>query len=250
MPKVPSFALKSFHVTERVSHHTLDFCTTSSTYLVRSRYAASSLLPTKLVRSVSSSSSLPKKQRAFCGSTTIVTFASLSVALLTAWQFSSTLHAETPSGQGDDKTQDFREEELSDVAKRIFRLSEVSSHNQDSENPWLIKGTKVYDITDWIAAHPGGDVILRAAGGSVEPCWNIFSIHKKQEFYDILESYLIGNVDPQDKAYSMSDLRSNFKQHKITAVLQCSGNRRSQMTEGSRPTNGLQWKAGAIGNAE
>jgi sulfite oxidase len=27
----------------------------------------------------------------------------------------------------------------------------------------------VYDITDWIAGHPGGEVILRAAGGSVEP---------------------------------------------------------------------------------
>lgn len=221
------------------------------------------------------------------------------------------------------------DEELSDGGKRTFRLSEVSSHNQNSENPWVIKGTKVYDITDWIASHPGGNVILRAAGGSVEPYWNIFSIHKKQEVYDILESYFIGHIDPQDlvdgqvpadtiedpfvhdpkrdqklivhtdkpmnaepptsllstfltpanvffvrnhlwvpqlveaehklvvelddgeeKEYSMSDLRKNFKQHKITAVLQCSGNRRSHMTKGSRPTNGLQWKAGAIGNAE
>ena len=56
--------------------------------------------------------------------------------------------------------------------------------------------------------------------------------------------------DGEEKEYSMSDLRSYFKQHKITAVLQCSGNRRSHMTEGSQPTNGLQWKAGARSNAE
>ena len=176
MPKVPSFALKSVHVTKRASHHTLNLCTTSSTCLLRSRCAASSLPSTKPVHSVSSSSSLPKKQRAFCGLTTVVTFASLSVALLTTSQFSSTLYAETPLEQGDDKAQDFVEKELSNIAKKTFRLSEVSSHNQDSEKPWVIKGTIVYDITDWIAGHPGGNVILRAAGDSVEPYWNTFSI--------------------------------------------------------------------------
>lgn len=234
-----------------------------------------------------------------------------------------------PPEHEDDQDQDARVEKLSDGAMRTFRLSEVSLHGQDSGSPWVIKGTKVYDITDWIAGHPGGNVILRAAGGSVDPYWDIFSIHKKQEVYDILEEFLIGRIDPQDlvdgqvpteniedpfvqdpkrdprlivhtdkpmnaeppvsllstfltpvglfyvrnhlwvprlvekehklvieledgeeKEYAMSDLRENFKQHKITATLQCSGNRRAHMTEGSRPTNGLQWEAGAIGNAE
>lgn len=329
MPKVTSFAFRSSLVTNRPVSFTLESYITSSMFLRRSSCAVSSLLPTKAVRSISSSSSPPNKQREFGGSTTVIAFASLSAALFTAWQLSSTLHAEAPLEQGDGKAQDLMEEGLSDGAKRTFRLSEVSSHNKDSENPWVIRGTKVYDITDWIAGHPGGNVILRAAGGSVEPYWNIFSIHKKQEVYEILESYLIGHIDPQDlvdgkvpaenledpfvhdpkrdqrlivhtdrpmnaepptsllstfltpvavffirnhlwvprlvekdhklvveledgeeKEYSMSDLRTHFKQHTITAVLQCSGNRRSHMTEGSRPTNGLQWKAGAIGNAE
>ncbi|CAG8980586.1 hypothetical protein HYALB_00002584 [Hymenoscyphus albidus] len=85
-----------------------------------------------------------------------------------------------------------------DVLERKIRLSEVKKHGPTSERPWVIRGVKVYDITDWIQGHPGGEVILRAAGGSVDPYWKIFGIHQKQEVYDILEIYLIGAVDPQD----------------------------------------------------
>ena len=198
-----------------------------------------------------------------------------------------------------------------------------------ADNFWVIKGDRVYDITEWVPNHPGGEVILRAAGGNIDPYWKIFSIHQKQDVYDILEQYFIGIVDPQDlvdgkvpaehiddpfahdpirdkrlkiltakpcnaetpkselgtyitpnetfyirhhlrvpeiksedhkltvelsngeeKVYSMDDLRTKFKQHTITSTLQCSGNRRADMTAGSRQTNGLQWGVGAIGNAE
>lgn len=324
-PKLHSFALNSLILTKRAPCHTNILCTTIGKHLGRSECAASSLLPARPAQSISSSSSLSNKPKRSYQRTAFIA----SVALLTAWQFSTTLYAEAPPEDEDDKYQNAKGEKSSAGAERTFRLSEVSTHNQDSENPWVIKGTKVYDITDWIAGHPGGNVILRAAGGSVEPYWNIFSIHKKQEVYDILEDFLIGHIDPQDlvdgqvpaediddpfiedpkrdprlivhtdkpmnaepptsllstfltpvdifyvrhhlwvprikekehrlvvelddgeeKEYTMSDLQKNFKQHKITATLQCSGNRRSDMTQGSRPTNGLQWKAGAIGNAE
>ncbi|EPE34677.1 Oxidoreductase molybdopterin-binding protein [Glarea lozoyensis ATCC 20868] len=82
--------------------------------------------------------------------------------------------------------------------EKSFRLPEIKEHGPKSERPWVIRGDRVYDITDWIAGHPGGEVILRAAGGSVEPYWKIFNIHQKQEVYDILEMYFIGTVDPQD----------------------------------------------------
>jgi len=96
-----------------------------------------------------------------------------------------TLHAESP------------DQELVSQPRK-FRLDEVKQHGPDSENPWVIRGQSVYDITDWIAGHPGGEVILRAAGGSIEPYWKIFNIHQKQEVYDILEQYLIGSVDERD----------------------------------------------------
>ncbi|KAG5985460.1 hypothetical protein E4U55_000022 [Claviceps digitariae] len=214
-----------------------------------------------------------------------------------------------------------------------FRINEIRKHGPDSDTPWVIHGDKVYDITDWIPAHPGGQVILRAAGGSIDPYWDIFTIHKNQYVYDILSQYLIGYVDQADlidgkpaqdqiedpfqneperhvslitrtakprnaetpsealsshfltpnelfyvrnhmwvpdvqesvsedhrltielldgtiKEYTLRDLKTKFPSRKVTAVLQCSGNRRSHMSqESGRQTNGLPWQAGAISNA-
>lgn len=86
----------------------------------------------------------------------------------------------------------------STISKPTIRLADVKCHGEDSDAKWVIKGTKVYDITDWVSAHPGGEVILRAVGGTIDKYWDIFSIHKKQDVYDILESYYIGDLDPQD----------------------------------------------------
>lgn len=220
-----------------------------------------------------------------------------------------------------------------DASLPRFHLSEVRKHDAKAEQPWVIHGDKVYDITNWISAHPGGEVILRAAGGSIDPYWDIFSIHKNQYVYDILSQYLIGYVHPADlkdgrppqdeiedpfaddpqrdpalitrtakprnaetpndainsqfltpnelfyvrnhmwvpriaedeadnhrlsielldgssREYTLKDLKTKFPKREITAVLQCSGNRRKHMTDDSgRKTNGLQWSAGAISNA-
>ncbi|KAK5635571.1 hypothetical protein RRF57_011283 [Xylaria bambusicola] len=214
-----------------------------------------------------------------------------------------------------------------------YRLSEVKEHGPKSERPWVIYEDKVYDITDWVAAHPGGEVILRAAGGCIEPYWDIFSIHKSQYVRDILEQYVVGKVHSDDlengrplqdaiedpfvsdperdrrlrcitkkpcnaetpgdelaesfltpnetfyvrnhmwvpvideteadnhgiavelpdgevRVYSVGELKAKFKQHSITSVLQCSGNRRNDMTKHAKKTNGLQWTVGAISCAK
>ena len=62
----------------------------------------------------------------------------------------------------------------------------------------MIRGTCVYDITDFIASHPGGEIILRACGGSIDPYWKLFSIHDKPEVRDILNEFYIGEVDERD----------------------------------------------------
>ena len=212
---------------------------------------------------------------------------------------------------------------------RFIRLDEVKKHGGTSERPWVIKGDCVYDITDWVGAHPGGEIILRAAGNRIEPYWDIFSMHKTQYVYDILEQYLVGKIHPEDlidghvppttvddpfsneperdprlhtltarprcaetpsdslahfltpndtfyvrnhmwvptveeaeyrltvelqdgeeRSYSLQELKERFPRHKITATLQCAGNRRKDMTEHARKTNGLQWTVGAISTAE
>ncbi|KAL3425158.1 oxidoreductase molybdopterin binding domain-containing protein [Phlyctema vagabunda] len=225
--------------------------------------------------------------------------------------------------------QDHTTEVKPDIQIQKYRLSEVKLHDGQSERPWVTKGNSVYDITDWVAAHPGGDVILRAAGGSIDPYWKIFTIHKRQDVYDILEQFKIGEIhdadltngdvpveaiddpftsDPtrdarlrtltarpcnaetpgeglaefltpnelfyvrnhmwvpvvqepehnltvelpngDERVYTMKELKERFKQYKVTATLQCAGNRRNDMTKHARQTNGLQWNAGAISSAE
>ncbi len=36
---------------------------------------------------------------------------------------------------------------------------------------------------------------MMAAGGSVEPFWELYAIHKDKAVLDILEQYRIGNLD-------------------------------------------------------
>lgn len=79
-----------------------------------------------------------------------------------------------------------------------FRLSEVVKHDRLSETKWVIHGTSVYDITSFVEAHPGGEVILRACGGSIDPYWKLFSIHNKPEVRKILDDFYIGDLDEQD----------------------------------------------------
>ncbi len=216
-----------------------------------------------------------------------------------------------------------------DSSKAKISLADVKKHGRDSEEKWVVKGTKVYDITEWIPGHPGGEVILRAVGGTIDKYWDIFSIHKKQDVYDILEEYYIGDLDPRDlvdgkvpqdeiddpfttdpkrdprlmvhsakpcnaetpekslgsyitppetfyvrnhlwvptsdeeshklkvelqdgteREYSIADLKSKFEPVTITATLQCSGNRRSHMSNEARAASGLPWGIGGISNAE
>ncbi|KAF4637538.1 hypothetical protein G7Y89_g535 [Cudoniella acicularis] len=231
--------------------------------------------------------------------------------------------------RADDGSLSHRDRDLRDPTLPRFRLSDIRKHHGKSGSPWVTRGDKVYNITDWVAAHPGGEVILEAAGGSIDPYWDIFTIHKTAHIYEILEQYRIGFVHSDDLVdgkpvvqeiedpfqhdplrssrlrtitakpcnaetstddlsnnsitpnelfyvrnhmwvpkieeqkftlevelldgtttqYTMQDLRDKFKPIKVSATLQCAGNRRNDMTMHAQQTNGLQWKVGAISTA-
>jgi hypothetical protein len=51
----------------------------------------------------------------------------------------------------------------SGVALRSIEVSEVSQHSTAGDC-WTIINGQVYDVTEFIASHPGGDEILRACG--------------------------------------------------------------------------------------
>jgi len=47
---------------------------------------------------------------------------------------------------------------------------------------------------------------------------------------------------------TLEDLKSKFKHHTVSVTLQCTGNRRREISA-IKPVQGLDWDIGAIGNA-
>lgn len=79
-----------------------------------------------------------------------------------------------------------------------FKKEDVKKHGKESKRIWVTYKGGVYDVTDFVASHPGGDKILLAAGGSVEPFWALYAQHKTKEVMEILEELRIGNLDPKE----------------------------------------------------
>ena len=49
----------------------------------------------------------------------------------------------------------------------------------------------------------GGTKILMAAGGSVEPFWSLYAVHKKPEILSLMEEYRIGNLARGEEKLAM-----------------------------------------------
>lgn len=207
-----------------------------------------------------------------------------------------------------------------------YTKEDVAKHKTPEDGIWVTYKEGVYDVTEFVDAHPGGPKILLAAGHAVDPFWSMYANHQTPETEELLEEWRIGNVkvdaqqgvvDPHDpyrnepmehrhpamvvrsqkpfnaepplelladsfhtpntlfyvrnhlpvpdvdlKRYSLkvtgenmktvnlslSDLKSKFKQHTVTAAVQCGGNRRSDMSK-VKSVRGLAWGAAAISNA-
>lgn len=76
-----------------------------------------------------------------------------------------------------------------------FGAEEVAKHKTAETGIWVTFREGVYDITEFVAGHPGGERILQAAGSSIEPFWELYSVHKQDAVYRMLEEYRIGNTN-------------------------------------------------------
>jgi len=94
----------------------------------------------------------------------------------------------------------FAEEEHEQINEQVYKQSDVASHCTDETGIWVTYKDGVYDITDFVANHPGGkDKILLAAGSAIDPFWNLYRQHlTSQTPTDILKELRIGRLDPED----------------------------------------------------
>ena len=65
--------------------------------------------------------------------------------------------------------------------------------------------------------------------------------------------FVIDDNDDEDHLpiakFSLQDLKTKFKPHKVMNTMSCAGNRRKGMKEFDKSVQGNDWYVGAIGNA-
>lgn len=81
---------------------------------------------------------------------------------------------------------------LSPPSLPIYSTEDVAKHNSLESGVWVTFEGVVYDITDFVNKHPGGDKILLAAGSAIEPFWAMYAVHQTDEVLKMLEEYRIG----------------------------------------------------------
>ena len=73
---------------------------------------------------------------------------------------------------------------------------------------YVTYGDNVYDITEFISSHPGGEHILLAAGGPLEPYWNIYKQHDADWVRELLDELIIGELVP-DEAWEQQQVENS-----------------------------------------
>ena len=77
----------------------------------------------------------------------------------------------------------------------MYTREEVALHNSPDVRVWVTYKDGVYDVTDFLEQHPGGaSRLMLAAGGAIDPFWNMYRQHQTQEVKSLLEGYRIGSL--------------------------------------------------------
>lgn len=79
----------------------------------------------------------------------------------------------------------------------MYTRADVAKHNKP-DDLWVTFRNGVYDVTEFQSKHPGGNKILLAAGGAVDPFWAFYQQHQHSHVHEILAKYRVGTLDPKD----------------------------------------------------
>lgn len=78
---------------------------------------------------------------------------------------------------------------------RIYTEADVAKHTA-KKDCWAVRNGKVYNVSEFVADHPGGDdLILKYAGQDVGAIMKDASEHDhSQSAYEMLGEYLVGKI--------------------------------------------------------
>lgn len=86
---------------------------------------------------------------------------------------------------------------------RIYTQEDLAAHST-AENCWILRDGRVYDVTKFLADHPGGDdLILNFGGRDVGAIMKDPEEHEHSDSaYDMLEEFLIGRLGTGENVVS------------------------------------------------
>ncbi len=84
-------------------------------------------------------------------------------------------------------------EEQTTTPETKYTLTDVQTHNS-KESCRVVLENKVYDVTDYVSLHPGGDKILNGCGKDITEMFQKVSAHVKITQI-LLNKYYIGELE-------------------------------------------------------
>eukprot|EP00184_Porphyridium_aerugineum_P004011 CAMPEP_0184707480 /NCGR_PEP_ID=MMETSP0313-20130426/37291_1 /TAXON_ID=2792 /ORGANISM="Porphyridium aerugineum, Strain SAG 1380-2" /LENGTH=489 /DNA_ID=CAMNT_0027169055 /DNA_START=171 /DNA_END=1640 /DNA_ORIENTATION=- len=95
------------------------------------------------------------------------------------------------------------------ASDRIITIKELASH-ATRESAWIAINNRVYDVTGFEHQHPGGEILLTAAGQDAS---DVFVAFHPMSTYKMLNKFLIGNLEQEQELQP-----SSLKQRETSQV--------------------------------
>lgn len=100
----------------------------------------------------------------------------------------------------------------------MYTIEEVQKH-RTKDDGWVYYQNNVYNITEFIQKHPGGDIILNCLGGDLETYWQRFGVEwhsYNPVVWAYLKKYRIGRLADNQLNLSKSELKHQIVSDNLT----------------------------------
>lgn len=92
---------------------------------------------------------------------------------------------------------------------KTYNLEEISKHN-DGKSCWMVIHDKVYDVTDFLDEHPGGEEVMLEFSGH-DATESFEDVGHSTDARELLQEYYIGELDEKHRAKPKSEAQDSSK---------------------------------------